>query len=318
MHKQEVIIITLNYNQSDMTIECLNSILNADFENYKILLIDNGSRNEEFMKLDYFSENSKVILERISKNCGYVGGINFGMKVGLKYDPKYFLIMNNDTIIANNAISELVKTADKYEQNAIVSGKIYHFDQPNVIQHTGSNFIDKRYLKETYPGKDEKDIGQCDKEEERDMLDDIFWLLPVEVYNQIGGYSNHFFLYAEQADYALRAKMVGVKLIYTPKAKLWHKASTTTGGGNRYAPSVNFWRNKSSIIYLFRNTKKIYFINYILNTLPKLFIKHLLNILKLRKSTDPKSDYAALVGHLSGIKWTFRKREESGHNPFNS
>ena len=122
-------------------------------------------------------------------------------------------------LLIENAITELIKTSTLYDNNCIVSGKVYYFDNPNVIQTTGSYFIDKRYLTETYPGKDENDNGQCDQVCERDMLDDIFWLIPNKVFKNTGLYCNYFFLYGEQADYALRAKQMGYKLIYYSKCK---------------------------------------------------------------------------------------------------
>ena len=146
----------------------------------------------------------------------------------------------------------------------------------------GSFFSDRRYLKEIYPGKDEEDIGQCDKEEERDMLDDIFWLVPNKIYKEVGNYSDNFFLYGEQADYALQAVKKGYKLIYTPKAKIWHKGSATTGGGNEYSPPVNFWRKKSGVIYLYRNTKRHFFYLNFFKTLFKLIVKNILNFLNIR------------------------------------
>jgi GT2 family glycosyltransferase len=307
-----VVVITINYNQSKMSLECIDSILKSSYKNYKIVLVDNGSKNSEFEILKA-NLNSSVIVERIDQNCGYVGGVNRGLNVGSKYEPEYFLIMNNDTVIDRDAVHFLADAGERYDQNAIISGKVYHFDLPEIIQYTGSFFSSRRYLKETYPGKDEKDEGQLDDENERDMLDDIFWLLPRKIYLDIGDYSDNFFLYAEQADYALRAVKKGYKLIYTPKAKIWHKGSLTSGGGERFSPPVNFWRKKSMVIYLYRNTLKIYFLITIVKTLIKSSIK---NILNLRNTKDKKSEYAALVGYLYGIKWIFNKKPDSGHNPF--
>jgi len=315
MKKSKVVIITLNYNQSKMTLECIDSILKSSYRNYKLIVVDNGSRKEEY---DYLINNvdSKVLVRKIEKNCGYVGGVNHGFSEANEFNPDYFLIMNNDTLLDEKAIHYLFEAAERNKQNAIVSGKIYHFDKPNILQRTGSFFSDKNYLKEIYPGKDEEDRGQHDKEEERDMLDDIFWLIPKKIFQEVGYYSNNFFLYCEQGDYALRAVKKGFKLVYTPKAKIWHKGSVTTGEGNKLSPAVNFWRNKGSVIYLYRNIKKKYFYLKLLKSLPKLIIKNTFNFLYLRSTNDKRSDYAALVGYLYGIKWIFNKKPDDGYNPF--
>lgn len=314
----KVAIITINYNQASMTIECMLSVLASDYENYTVILIDNGSDYKNFQQLvNAFNHEDKVKVFRIEKNCGYVGGVNHGLHMATKMNPDYFLIMNNDTIIDKFAITELVKTSDKYKQKAIVSGKVYHFDRPDVIQYTGSYFYNKKYFKETYPGRNEKDIRQCDEDKERDMLDDIFWLLPKQVLKNVGYYADCFFIYAEQADYALRAIKVGYKLIYTPKAKLWHKGCLTTGNGDKDSPAIAYWRNKSSVIFLFRNMNKSYFILLIVKKLTKHIVKNILNLFKLRKTSHSKSDFAAFIGSFAGLKWTIFKKKDHGYNPFN-
>ena len=143
--KTEVLIITLNYNQNDYTIKCVESILQSDYENHSILLIDNGSTNENYTELkNKLPVNEKVYLHRIKQNRGYVGGINYGLEEGAKLKPDYFLIMNNDTIIDKVAISELVRTCMDYNNQAIVTGKVYHYDEPQKIQHVGYSLKSKK------------------------------------------------------------------------------------------------------------------------------------------------------------------------------
>jgi GT2 family glycosyltransferase len=310
-----VVIITLNYNQSKMTLECVDSILKSSYKNYSLIVVDNGSTEKEYGFL-VKNLDSKVKVERIKENCGYVRGVNLGLDIGSKLSPDYFLIMNNDTIIDKDAIKYLVDAGIKNNQNAIVSGKVYHYDKPDVLQYVGGVYKNKKYLKINNLHVNEKDVGQCDLEAKRDMLDDIFWLLPQKVFRDVGSYSDKYFLYAEQADYALKAVKKGYKLIYTPKAKIWHKGSITTGGGDEFSPPVNFWRKKSSVIYLYRNSKKRYFYINLLSTLSGLIIKNILIFLHLRKINNKRSEYAALIGYLYGIKWVFNKTPDSGYNPF--
>jgi len=310
-----VIVITINYNQSKMTLDCVASVLRSNYSNFKLIVIDNGSEKEDYSKLLEIGD-LRVGVKRIDKNCGYVGGVNLGFDEAKSIKSDYILVMNNDTIIDSKAITNLVLVAEKHNQKAIISGKVFHFDKPNVIQVTGSLFTDKRFLKEIFPCKDKIDDGLCNKEEKRDMLDDIFWILPISILDQVGYYSKNFFLYAEQADFALRAVGKGYDLIYTPTAKIWHKGSISTGDGNRYAPSVNFWRKKSSIIYLYRNTKRIYFFSLFFKIFPKSLLKNFLNFLNLRKSNSTQSDYAELIGLWYGIKWVFNQKPDNGFNPF--
>ena len=309
---RNVSIITINYNQNEYTLNCINSVLQSDYSRFNVILIDNGSLKENFSSLKkLLPADDRIILERIEINKGYVGGINYGLKISSELKPDYYVIMNNDTIIDRFAISELVRVAELYDQKAIVSGKVYHLDDPDTIQHTGLLFTDKKYLKGYSPGKNEKDAGQCDIIAERDSLDDILWLLPATIVNDIGYYCNHYFMYAEQGDYAQTARRSGYKLIYTPNAKIWHKGSLTSGGGNKKALPVCYWRAKSSFIFSYRNLKFRYFL--IRNTI--LFLKYLGKII-IFKGEERKCAIARFRGLMAGINWFFNKKPDNGYNPY--
>ena len=310
-----VSVVTINYNQAKMTIECVNSVLQSTYNDFHVLLLDNGSEPDDYSKLvKSYKEEKKVDILRIEKNCGYVGGVNHGLNKASELDPDYFLIMNNDTIIDKDAITILVKSAKEHNNDAIITGTVLDFYHPQFIQTTGSLFSDRKYLKEVYPYKSENINNQnCINDEERDMIDDIFWIIPRRIFLKTGLYPDCYFLYAEQADYALSVVKNGFKLIYTPNAKIWHKGSITTGGGDRQAPHVAFWRNKSSTIYLFRNIKKKYFVVFILKSLSKQFLNTIFSLLRRKK---PNNSYYKLTGLLYGLAWIIHRKPDSGYNPF--
>lgn len=234
---------------------------------------------------------------------------------GIKTDPFYFLIMNNDTLIDNNAISSLVEASQRHQDKCVVTGKVYFFDERDIIQTVGNEF-DRKNMTEKRIGYLEKDLGQYDCEEERAMIDDIFMLLPARIYNEVGGYSKYFFLNYEQTDLILRIKERGYKAIYTPDAKLWHKGSFSTGGlGNPY---MMYWEGKSSLIihYLYQNGLnflKFYFrySGTILWSLLKGVIKKL-----ICKDSNLESRLARIHGFMAGTGWIFNKKPETGYNPY--
>lgn len=314
-----VAIITLNYNQNDYTIKCVESILKSKYANFKLFLIDNGSTEYNYNVLKKsISINHKIELCRIDKNRGYVGGINYGLKIANLNNPDYYLIMNNDTIIDENAISELVRTNQYFKNKAIVSGKVYHYDKPNILQDIGLVFSNKKALKFSRIGLDEQDRGQYDQVVERDLLDDVFWLFSSNLYNSIGGYSTYFWFNAEQADFGLRAKKNGYKLIFTPEAKLWHKGSISIGGRDRN-PKLAYWHVQSTLIFRYLHLSKFEFgIQYM-----KLIISVISSYSKVikEKFNGGKLDFDYPNAKLSGlwyfIKWFFLRNENIGNNPFN-
>lgn len=307
-----VAVITINYNLHKCTIQCVNSILASDYGPLRVGLIDNGSGHDDYSRLKAeFEREKRVRIHRLEKNVGYVNGVNHGIKAASEDHPDYYLVMNNDTIIDSKAITQLVETAKRHENRAIVSGKVYYYDNPDTIQHTGVIFSNKKYYHTFYPGRNETDRGQHDYEAERDSLDDVFWLLPAEVVRVTGLYCNLFFLYAEQGDYAQRARRAGFKLIYTPEAKLWHKESMTIGAGKPQTPAIAYWRAQGRFIFQWRNMKKRFLVPHVIKNFAKYLIKAALGSGERRVSR-----LAVLRGYFSGLLIVLRNRPNCGNNPY--
>ena len=114
------------------------------------------------------------------------------------------------------------------------------------------------------------------------MLDDVFWVFPISLYQKIGGYSTFFWFNGEQVDFALRAQKQGYNLIYTPDAKIWHKGSVSIGGRIRN-PKLAYWHIQSILILGYLHLKKFNFLIF--------FIR----ILKSIVSTRLKSFYYQLI-----------------------
>lgn len=312
-----VAVLLLNFNQWRVTLDCIESLFQTDYNRYKIFLIDNGSfSNEDYYNLKKIeSDSCKVV--RLDKNRGYVGGMNYGLEIASQEGFDFFLVMNNDTIIAHDAISALVECSLRNGGRCIVTGKVYDFEKPTVIQHIGFKIVNKNYLKMKRIVQDQIDNGQWDKEEEMDMIDDIFWLLPSDVYEKIGGYSPYFWFNAEQADLAIRAKNSGYKLIYTPKARLWHKGSISVGGRINN-PKFVFYDIQGSLLLRFIHLPFYRFFILVTLALLRVFKGIFKNFAKSVLGYETKFTlvYAELMGIRWVILWIFKRNNNDGKTPF--
>lgn len=311
-------IITLNYNQNDYTIKCVESLLKTNYQEFQIILVDNGSSEENYnILLSELPEDNRLKLHRLVNNRGYVGGINFGLEESKNSNVSYILILNNDTLLDPEAVGELVKTCDDYNQKAIVTGKVYHYDDPNRLQDIGYSYRSKKALQFNRIGLNEIDDGQFDEICERDMLDDVFWLFSRKLLDQIGGYSPYFWFNAEQADFALRAKKEGYKLIFTPKAKLWHKGSISIGGRDRN-PILAYWHIQSTLIFRYLHLSKFQFLLQYFRVVREIFTGYLKAIINKLKGQEYDFNYplAKLQGFRYFNKWFFIRNVNTGIEPF--
>lgn len=313
----KVVAISLNFNQNQYTLDCVDSLLKSDYHDFIVCLIDNGSSEKNFIDLQMkLPDDHRLLLLRLEDNIGYVGGVNFGIKEGEKLNADYFLIMNNDTLIDKSAINALVETAQKHKDNAIVSGKVYNYDEKDTLQTIGNAKSTKGPL--DFPAhvrtRNERDVGQYDNEMEMGMLDDIFWLIPKLVFKKVGYYSDYFFLYGEQNDYALRAIKKNVKLIYTPNAKLWHKGKITTADGDASSPRIEYWGSfavmKIAVLHFEgKAAKKI-----LRSWMWKRLLKNIKLVLKR------KAQFPIIFAHISAIRhflfWKKIMYKDNGYNPY--
>ena len=103
-----VAIIIVNWRKYDITLTCIESILNSTNSNFKIILVDNESDNK---KVKNFKYRNEIEIIQNKKNEGFSKANNIGIDYALKNNYDYTLLINNDTIVEKNLIEVLLKTA---------------------------------------------------------------------------------------------------------------------------------------------------------------------------------------------------------------
>ena len=292
---KKVIVLILSYNGKQLLEDSVSSYLANDYENFEVVVIDNGSTDgtKEYVEKNW----PKVRVLRTEKNLGYSGGFNFGLEYA--FDQKtadYVLITNNDVRADSRVISELVQTGESDPKIGFVTGKVYFYDQPDTLQTVGY-YEDKLRWVGGHIGAHEKDRGQYDRIEERFFSDDIFMLVKKKLYDEVGGYDTEFQFQAEQFDWQIRAKKMGFKIYYSPFARIWHKDSVTIG---KSSPFKTYYDVRNSLVVRLKHRDfqylKKYIPWYLKNTVIVPFIK---NSIKFRLSYAK----SIFLGFLSAIKW---------------
>jgi GT2 family glycosyltransferase len=228
MNKPTVAIIILNWNGWEDTLECLNSLEKIEYPNYDVLVVDNNSSDgsSKIIKENYPDIN----LIKNEKNYGFAEGNNIGMKYAMNNsNPDYILLLNNDTIVDKDFLTEIVSVGESDKEIGILGPKIYYYGEPDKIWSVGGK-ISWKSCRGIHIGLNEIDNGQYEEKREVEYINGCAFLIKTEVIKKIGLMDKKFFLYFEETDLALRASEVGYKSIYVPKAKIWHKISKSGGG----------------------------------------------------------------------------------------
>lgn len=226
----KVAIVIVNWNGWEDTIECLESLYGIDYSNYDIIIIDNHSKDDSVYKIkDRFIDKDFTIIEN-EENYGFAEGSNIGIRYALKYlNPKYILLLNNDTVVDKDFLEELIYAGENDTHIGILGPKIYYYDKPNVIWSAGCK-ISWKLARGLQIGTGEIDHGQYDDQKEVEYVSGSAFLIKKEVIDVIGLMDKNYFLYFEESDWTLRADQSGYRSLYVPTAKIWHKVSKSGGG----------------------------------------------------------------------------------------
>lgn len=253
MHHYKVAIIVLNWNGKEDTLECLESISKIDYQNFDIVVVDNGSSDDSVDVIQKKFPEANVL--EAGENLGYAGGNNFGIRYAIKNGAEYILLLNNDVIVDSQLLKSFIKAEHRVSTRGIFSAKIYYYSQPKKIWYAGARRIE-RTANFMHIGQGTIDTGKdfCALVE-TDYACGCAFFVHVGVLNKIGLFDEKFFLTYEEADLCYRARRAGIKSYVVPEAIVWHKVSISFGGEEsaifRYYITRNklLWAEKNLAIF---------------------------------------------------------------------
>jgi GT2 family glycosyltransferase len=240
-----VSIIVLTWKNYDLTRDCLESLRKLDYTNIEIVLVDNGSGDGSAEKLA--SEFPEVRLIKNEKNLGFPGGNNVALRDALARNPDYFLLLNNDTLVAPDFLSKMIQVAESDDKIGIVNPKILYFEPSDRIWFAGG-FYKPWWNTAKVCGENRRDVGKYDDTREITFVTGCAFLIKTSVVRQIGLLDEIFFLGFEDLDWTVRAARAGFRAFYVGSAVIWHKASYDTRK-NLGKPVIDFYRTRNSILF---------------------------------------------------------------------
>lgn len=248
----KVSIIILNWNGKKDTIGCLESLKKITYNNYQIIVVDNGS--EDGSPEEIQNKFSEVIVIRNKENLGFTGGNNVGIKYALKQGADYILLLNNDTLVEPNFLSELVDVAE-CKNAGIVGPKIYYYSLPYILWSAGGNFI-------SWIGK-ARTIGINKVDSPMyNILRKVFWLtgcailVKKEVFEKIGILEELYFSNFEDLDFCYKARKAGYSIWYVPSSVIYHKVAQDWGGLDN--PLYIYYQIRNNFFFIKRNIQQPY------------------------------------------------------------
>ncbi|MDP8957354.1 MAG: glycosyltransferase family 2 protein [Actinomycetota bacterium] len=233
-------VVVLNWNGWRDTIRCVRSVARSTYRNHRVVVVDNGSGDGSVRRIR--SACPEVTIVESRTNLGFAGGCNLGIRAALQSDAEFVWLLNNDTVVALDALRKMLEEFEKREHVGIV-GSVLISPREGTVEAWGGGTAN-RYLgttrRYTRPG--------------RRILTYVAgtsMLVRRRVFEDVGFLDEDFFFYLEDVDFCLRAAAKGWSLAVAPKAVVLHKGGATVNhGGVKRSDQADRHHARSSGVFI--------------------------------------------------------------------
>lgn len=220
-----VAIIIVNWNGLELTRACLTSLRKVNSSNFKIILVDNGSENEEGSRLLRAFPEIHLIQNKL--NLGFSGGNNVGIRHALEEGFSHVLLLNNDTEVAPDFLDEMLFKLYRNPNLGVVQPLIVFLHDPKIIWSAGGKLV--RWLGRAITLGDHDPIADYRfAKKELDWATGCCFLVSREAIIKCGILNESYFTYFEDVEWSLRIKSSGFGIGLAEKALVYHEAGASS------------------------------------------------------------------------------------------
>ena len=229
-------VVVLNWNGKADTAACLESLRAVrvpDGLAWTRLVVDNGSTDGTMDELP--PRFPEVRFHATVENLRWAGGNNEGLKLARAEGAEGILLLNNDTLVEPECLARLVEAVDAHPEGGLFGPTILTFDG-RTIWSAGGDFwpalgwgahrqLGRVFDPETTGRRDVEPCG---------YLTGAALYVTRRCLDAVGLLDDGYYLYGEDADYALRARTHGFAVYWVPAAVLRHRVSGSSGAASPF------------------------------------------------------------------------------------
>lgn len=252
-------LVTVTYNSGSVLKEFMDSVLNQDYEDHVLYIVDNASSDDTITQLEDYRDARIKLIEN-ENNLGVATGNNQGIECAISDGCDFVLLINNDTVFEPTLLSKMLRVCVE-QKVSMVTIKMMFYDEPSKIWYAGGELNKWKGYKHSHKGINEKDDGQYDKGEIVSYAPTCCVLFKKEVFEEVGMIDDKYFVYFDDVDLFYRILIHGKhKMYYYPFVEFLHKEGSITKSsqkdGNRVFLGEFFIRqNTKNQVYYLRKQK---------------------------------------------------------------
>lgn len=246
-----VSVVVPSYNRKIDLLACLRSVKENQYPNLEVVVALNGCTDGSEKAVKTSFPEFKMISTK--KGLGSARATNFGIK-HIDRSSDYLFLLDDDTVLEKNAISELVNAIDDKKEYGAATAKVLFFENPKIVQWAGCSvglFTGINYMNS---GSDD---GRFDNLIDTEGGIGGTGIIKMEVVKKIGFYYDEaYYYYYEDPDYAMRIIKAGYKILYVPTSRILHKIPLLSKeeGKKRWFLRA-YWVARNKIIFMKKHSK---------------------------------------------------------------
>ncbi len=235
-----VSVIIVNWNGGKVFDDCLKTLSKIDYPNWELIVVDNASTDKSEDLPAKYKQIKSIQYIKNEKNLGFAPANNQGLKLA---KGEFVLLLNNDTKVTPEFLSELVGRLMQDPKIAVIQPKIFLYDNPGYLDNAGSYLTKIGFLK--HWGFMKKDGPEFNQETEIFSAKGACMLIRKSAILKAEGlFDEEFFSYFEESDFCWRIWLSGYKIIYYPQAVIYHKLGYTIRRLNVVKLNYHYYKNR--------------------------------------------------------------------------
>lgn len=266
---KKVIAVVVTYNRKELLKECIEALLNQEYNNCNILIVDNASTDGTYEYIQNYVDNKKVMYRNTEANLGGAGGFNFGMKEAYKIGCDLMWLMDDDCIVHKDSLTKLMNADKEFNgEYGFLSSKVLWKDDTICKMNIQKKSLTKKV--------EDWDISK----QEVIMATFVSFLVKTETVKEVGLPIKDFFIWADDIEYSRRISRK-YKCYLINDSIVTHKSKNNIGSNIVKDSAENLKRYS----YAYRNEMYVYRREGIVG---KLYykLKILLHKYRIKKSDD--------------------------------
>lgn len=226
----DVAILIVTHNSQAHILDCLGSVYRQrETVSQQVIVVDNASSDGTTALIAQHFPGTQVVVA--GRNLGFAAGVNLAARHA---DAKFFLLLNPDAVILEHAVDRVVEFARSQTEFTLIGGRALRADgsvEPSscwgapTLWSLTAFALGLSTVARQNRLLDPESLGRWprDTASEVGFVSGCFLLVPATVWRELGGFDERYFMYAEDADLAARARAAGYRSGICPAARVRHE-----------------------------------------------------------------------------------------------